>query len=86
MGNDHYCGQGTRYVIVTKVIKLVTGVKYEAISEEGLIVLDRIGARTTIQADTIMLAGGFRPQSELAHQMDGEVSTLYLFGYCNESR
>jgi len=42
-----------------------TGKRLERVSNEGITVMDRYGTRTTLTADTVVLAAGFRPNREL---------------------
>jgi NADH dehydrogenase FAD-containing subunit len=42
-----------------------TGKRLESVSDKDVTVVDRYGIRTKIAADTVVLAAGFRPNSDL---------------------
>ncbi len=46
-------------------VSIHTGRRLESVSDQGITVVDRFGARTTISADTVVLAAGFKPNREL---------------------
>ncbi len=46
-------------------VSVHTGRRLESVSDQGITVVDRVGARTTISADTVVLAAGFRPNRDL---------------------
>ena len=46
-------------------VSIHTGRRLESVSDQGITVVDRYGARTTISADTVVLAAGFRPNRDL---------------------
>lgn len=66
-----------------KGVTLVTGVKkYEAITEDGLVIIDSDGKRQTLAADTIVLAAGATPADEMARAIEGKVGEIHLAGDC----
>jgi 2,4-dienoyl-CoA reductase-like NADH-dependent reductase (Old Yellow Enzyme family)/thioredoxin reductase len=70
-----------------KGIALVTGVKeYEAITDEGLVVIDSQGKRRTLEADTIVLAAGAITNDQLAKTTEGKVGEIHLAGDCVQPR
>jgi 2,4-dienoyl-CoA reductase (NADPH2) len=50
-------------------VQVLTAVKYEEVTEEGLVVTDPTGQRHTLEADTLVLAVGSRPNSGLASEL-----------------
>jgi NADPH-dependent 2,4-dienoyl-CoA reductase/sulfur reductase-like enzyme len=46
-------------------VSIHTGKRLESVSDQGITVVDRYGARTVITADTVVLAAGFRPNRDL---------------------
>jgi 2,4-dienoyl-CoA reductase (NADPH2) len=55
-------------------------VKYEEITDKGLIVTTREGQRQTIEADTIITATSPRLNTELFKAIEGKVPEVYLIG------
>ena len=72
--------------LAAKGVAMLTGVRYEEITDKGLIFRDSQGKRTTIEADTIVLAAGARPSAQLANELKGKVRLLYAIGDCVEPR
>lgn len=62
-----------------KVIRM-PGVKYEKITDKGLIVTDREGKRQTIEADTIITATSPRLSTEIYKDLKDKVPEVYLVG------
>jgi 2,4-dienoyl-CoA reductase-like NADH-dependent reductase (Old Yellow Enzyme family)/thioredoxin reductase len=52
----------------------------EEITGEGVIVSDKEGAKRTINADTVVLAFGFKPETGLYERLKGKVPELYTIG------
>ena len=50
-------------------MRVLTGVKYEEVTEQGLVITDATGQRLTLEADTLVLAVGSRPNSTLAAEL-----------------
>ena len=46
-------------------VSIHTGRRLESVSDQGITVMDRFGARTTVSADTVVLAAGFKPNRDL---------------------
>ena len=55
-----------------------TGKRLERVTGQGIIVMDRYGARTTLTADTLVLAAGFTPNRELIEDLKKE-SNIQVF-------
>ena len=67
-------------------VNMVTEVKYEEITEEGVIITTKEGDRQTIEADTVILAGDLRPNVELFQAIEGKVRQAYRAGDSAELR
>jgi NADPH-dependent 2,4-dienoyl-CoA reductase/sulfur reductase-like enzyme len=61
-------------------VKILTGKKVEAFSEEGVVVTDGKGMRTTLEVDFAVLALGVEPVDQLARDLVGKVRELYTLG------
>ena len=64
----------------------MTGVKYVEITDKGLTIVTKEGERQTIEADTILPAVPFSPNTELFKAMEGKVPEIYAIGDCSEPR
>ena len=69
-----------------KGVTIVSGVKYEEITNEGLIITTKEGNKLTLQADTIIPAMPLMPNPDLLRSLKGKVSEVYLIGDCREPR
>lgn len=67
-----------------KGVAMWTGVKYEEITDKGLVILTREGKRQTIEADHILLALPLSPNHDLWGTIEGRVPELHLVGDCGE--
>jgi len=65
-----------------KGVTMLTGVKYEEVNDEGLVITTGDGEKRTIPADTIVLAAGSRPNTELIQQLGDSIPELYQVGDC----
>jgi 2,4-dienoyl-CoA reductase-like NADH-dependent reductase (Old Yellow Enzyme family)/thioredoxin reductase len=63
-------------------ITMLTSVRYEEITNRGLVIIDKEGKRQNIEADTIVLATGAIQNTELAAQLEGRGIALHLIGDC----
>ncbi|MDP2951869.1 MAG: hypothetical protein Q8O76_00955, partial [Chloroflexota bacterium] len=54
--------------------------------ERGLAIITGEGRKVTLEADTVVLATGARPDAGLAGALKGKVSEVYLAGDCVEPR
>jgi thioredoxin reductase len=62
---------------------MIAGVReYVEISDGGLTIVDRNGARRTIEADTIVLALPLQPNTALFGACHGKVREVYAVGDC----
>jgi len=83
-------GPGVREILLNRLEKngaaLLSGVSYEDVSDRGVTVTTSEGERRTIEADTVVLAAGAKPDSQLATALEGRVPELYVVGDCVEPR
>jgi len=59
-------------------VSIHTGKRLESVSDKDITVVDRYGILTTITADTVVLAAGFRPNRDLIDRLKNE-SNLQVF-------
>jgi 2,4-dienoyl-CoA reductase (NADPH2) len=69
-----------------KGVTMMAGVKYEEITEKGLVIVTKKGERRTIEADTIIPAVPLTPNTKLLETLKGKVAEVYLIGDCSERR
>lgn len=69
-----------------KGVTMMTGVKYEEITKQGLTITTKEGNRLTLQADTIIPAIPLMPNTDLLKTLQGKVPEIYLIGDCKEPR
>ncbi len=68
-------------------VTLLTGVReYEAITGEGLVIIDSEGKRRMLAADNIVLAAGAIPNNRLAKAIEGKAAEVHFVGDCVEPR
>jgi len=67
-------------------ISMFTGVKSEEIVAGGMIITTKRGEKKTLQGDTIVLAVGSKPNSELFDSLRGKVKDIYIIGDCVSPR
>lgn len=68
--------------LAKKGVTMMTGVKYEEITEKGVAILTKEGKRETIEADTIVPAVPLTPNTELLKKVEGKVPEIYPIGDC----
>ncbi|MFC1968496.1 FAD-dependent oxidoreductase [Chloroflexota bacterium] len=67
-------------------VGLLTSSKCTKVTGKVLAIEDKEGRQQTIEADTIILAAGSRPNHELLESLKGRVSEIHLAGDCAEVR
>ena len=65
-----------------KGVTMLTGVTYEKISDEGLVVITKEGSRRAVDADTVILAAGFSPNAEMVQSLAEKVPEVHVIGDC----
>lgn len=59
---------------------MLPGVKYEQVTDKGLIITTKEEQRQLLEADTVVIAGGTRANTELAKTLGGKVPEVYAVG------
>jgi len=67
-----------------KGVASYTGVKYEEITDKGLVIKTKDGKKTTLEADTIVVALPLLPNTEVSKAFEGKASETYLIGDSRE--
>jgi thioredoxin reductase len=70
--------------MLTMGVPILLGVKYEEITDQGLVIRNKQGEHQTIEADTIVAAATYRPNTELSKALAGIPTELHLVGDCHE--
>ena len=65
---------------------MLTGVDYKEITDAGVVVQTADGERELVEADTVVLAAGSTPNTELAADLKRAVKRLVFVGDCVEPR
>jgi 2,4-dienoyl-CoA reductase (NADPH2) len=81
-----YTKERVLYWLAKKGCTLLSGVKYESISDNGLTLVTKEGQKQTIEADTILPALGFKPGSAFTESLKDKVSEIYVIGDAKEPR
>ena len=68
-----------------KGMTMLAGVKYERITDEGLVVTTKEGERKTLEADSIITTLPLLPDAGLLSSLEGKVPEIYQIGDCRES-
>ena len=69
-----------------KQVAMLTGTTCEGITEGGVIVTAGDGQKQTLQADTVILAVGYRANNALSKALEGKVSEVYCIGDSSQPR
>jgi pyruvate/2-oxoglutarate dehydrogenase complex dihydrolipoamide dehydrogenase (E3) component len=72
--------------LMEKGVTLLTQMKGEEITESGLVGVDRHGQRRTIKGDTVVLACGSVPDTDLLEKLKGIVPEIDVAGDCFRPR
>ncbi|MBN1626033.1 MAG: FAD-dependent oxidoreductase, partial [Deltaproteobacteria bacterium] len=67
-----------------KGVEMLTGVKYEEVTDKGLVITTPDGNRRTIEADTIATALPLKPDTALIKSFEGTAKEVYAVGDCND--
>jgi len=68
--------------LLRKGATILTGVKYQEVTEKGLVVADTEGKLRTLEADSVMVALPLRPNTGLYASLQGKVPELHQIGDC----
>jgi NADPH-dependent 2,4-dienoyl-CoA reductase/sulfur reductase-like enzyme len=67
-------------------VDIKTEVKLEAITDTGTIVTDKNRNKAEIPCDTVVLAVGVRPRTEVVQSFENLAPEVYMAGDCNKDR
>ncbi len=67
-------------------VNILTGVKINAITEDGAEGTDHASRETKLKADAVVLALGAKSRDELAKELSGKVKELYIIGDAKKPR
>jgi len=65
---------------------MMTEVKYEEITDKGLLVTGKDGKKELLEADSIIPASPWTPNTELFENLKGKVPEVYIVGDAVEPR
>jgi 2,4-dienoyl-CoA reductase-like NADH-dependent reductase (Old Yellow Enzyme family)/thioredoxin reductase len=78
----------SRFYLLDKLaelgIEVLTNMTAEEITDKGVAAIDISGDRRIVEADTVVLATGFKSNSELEEKLRGEIPEVYTIGDCVE--
>jgi pyruvate/2-oxoglutarate dehydrogenase complex dihydrolipoamide dehydrogenase (E3) component len=69
-----------------KGVTMLTGVEYQEITDVGVVIRTNTGQKKVVEADTVVLAAGSTPNTELAAALKGKVAQVVSVGDCVEPR
>lgn len=67
-----------------KGVVRITGVKYEEITDKGLVITTKDGEKKTLEANTVMPALLLVPNTDFAKSLEGKVPEIYTIGNAME--
>jgi NADH dehydrogenase FAD-containing subunit len=70
------------YWFKKKGVKLISGVKLDKITPEGLSIIIKEDNKQFLEAKTIIPAMALAPNLELMNKLKGKVSAIYIVGDC----
>ena len=65
-------------------VVILTGVKCEEITDDGVIINTKDGGKQTIQVNSVVLVAGNQPGGEYVQRIQGKDSQVYVAGDCAE--
>jgi 2,4-dienoyl-CoA reductase (NADPH2) len=68
-----------------KGVTMVTGVRYERITNKGLVITTKEGKTMSIEADSILIALPLLPNSSFMKMMEGRAKEVYVIGDCKQA-
>ena len=76
----------SRFYLMDKLAELgietLLNTTAQEITDKGVVAVDMEGNKQAIEADTVILATGFRPDNGLENKLKGAVSEIYTIGDC----
>jgi 2,4-dienoyl-CoA reductase-like NADH-dependent reductase (Old Yellow Enzyme family)/thioredoxin reductase len=89
IGSDMYGATRTYLVDVVLAgagVKMVTGMRIDEITDDGVVATDKDGKRHSFKADTVVLAMGYVANTHLYDAIKGKVPECYRIGDCVRAR
>jgi len=85
-------GEGLPYDIPFRLFRWLTekgvvmkpGVRYEEVTDQGLVITTKEGKRETLEADTIITTSNLLPNQEILRSLEGNVAEVYPIGDCRQ--
>jgi len=77
---DSYVLKILRAELAERNVKILTSLKIDEVTDQGVILIDRDWNRTLHRADSVVLALGQRPNHALAEELAGKVKTISVIG------
>jgi 2,4-dienoyl-CoA reductase (NADPH2) len=68
-----------------KGVTVMGEVKYEEVTDKGLVITTKEGEKKTLEADTILTALPLVPTADLLKRLEGKAPEIYQIGDCRES-
>ncbi|NPV86750.1 MAG: FAD-dependent oxidoreductase [Anaerolineae bacterium] len=72
--------------LAAKGVQVLTGVKYEEITADGMVISTKEGERKVLSADTVMWVNKYTKNDALYKALQGKVSEVYLVGDGKEEK
>jgi 2,4-dienoyl-CoA reductase-like NADH-dependent reductase (Old Yellow Enzyme family)/thioredoxin reductase len=76
----------SRFYLMDKLaelgIEMLINTTAQEITDKGVVAVDMDGNKRVIEADTVILATGFKPDNELEYKLKGATSEVYTIGDC----
>jgi NADPH-dependent 2,4-dienoyl-CoA reductase/sulfur reductase-like enzyme len=69
-----------------KGVSILSGIKCDEITDKGLVVVNKDGSKTMIEADTIIPLPPLQPNNQLLKRLEGKFHQVYVVGDCREPR
>ena len=70
--------------LAKKGVGMITGIKYDEITDRGLAIITKEGEKHLIEADTIVTAIPFKPNIAFLEAMENKVPEIYAIGDCHK--
>ena len=67
-------------------VEILTSTNILEVTDQGITASDKYGKQSFIEADTVVLATGFKPNRELAEELRGKLPEIYEIGDCVNPR
>lgn len=65
-------------------VEVLANMTAKEVTDKGVVAVDMNGNKQVVEADTVVVAAGFRSNNELEERLRGEVAELYSVGGCVE--